>query len=109
MHNPGVPWQQNYVPLGSVWLSALVASLPVVVLLGLLGLARVRAHLAALAALFGTSVGAREALRELLHGEPPARSDGELAVLLSAAGYQVARRTVTKYRREIGVAPCRQR
>ena len=63
----------------------------------------------ALAALFGTSVGAREALRELLHGEPPARSDGELAVLLSAAGYQVARRTVTKYRREIGVAPCRRR
>ena len=51
VHNPGVPWQQNYVPLGSVWASALVASLPVVVLLGLLGLARVRAHLAALAAL----------------------------------------------------------
>jgi len=46
-----VPWQQTYGPLGSVWLSALVASLPVVVLLGLLGLARVRAHLAALAAL----------------------------------------------------------
>jgi lactate permease len=51
VHNPGVPWQQNYVPLGSVWASALVASLPVVVLLGLLGIARVRAHLAALAAL----------------------------------------------------------
>ena len=51
MHNPRVPWQQNYVPLGSAWVSALVASLPVVVLLGLLGLARVRAHLAALAAL----------------------------------------------------------
>jgi RNA polymerase sigma-54 factor len=61
-----------------------------------------------LAALFGTSVGAREALRELLHGEPPARSDAELAVLLSAAGYQVARRTVTKYRRQIGAAPCRR-
>jgi lactate permease len=48
---PGVPWQQNYAPLGSVWLSALVASLPVIVLLGLLGIARVRAHLSALAAL----------------------------------------------------------
>ena len=46
-----MPWQQNDAPLGSVWISALVASLPVVVLLGLLGLARVRAHLAALAAL----------------------------------------------------------
>jgi RNA polymerase sigma-54 factor len=63
----------------------------------------------ALAALFGTSVGAREALRELLHSDRPARSDGELAVLLSAAGYQLARRTVTKYRREFGVAPCRRR
>ena len=63
----------------------------------------------ALAALFGTSVGAREALRELLRGDRPARSDGELAVLLSAAGYQLARRTVTKYRREIGVPSCRRR
>jgi lactate permease len=51
VHNPAVPWQQNYVPLGSVWTSALVASLPVLVLLGLLGLARVRAHIAAFAAL----------------------------------------------------------
>lgn len=46
-----MPWPQTYVPLGSVWVSALVASVPVVVLLGLLGLARVRAHWAALAAL----------------------------------------------------------
>ena len=58
----------------------------------------------ALAALFGTSVGVREALRELLCGDPPDRSDGELATLLSAAGFQVARRTVAKYRRQIGVA-----
>jgi RNA polymerase sigma-54 factor len=62
-----------------------------------------------LAALFGTAVGAREALRELLQGDLPARSDGELAVLLSAAGYQLARRTVTKYRGQIGAAPCRRR
>jgi RNA polymerase sigma-54 factor len=59
----------------------------------------------ALAALFGTSVSVREALRELLRGDPPARSDGELAILLSAAGFQVARRTVAKYRRQLGVAP----
>jgi lactate permease len=48
-------WTQIYTPLGSLLLSALVASLPVVVLLGLLALLRVRAHLAALAGL-GTAV-----------------------------------------------------
>src|SRR5262245_27398557 len=43
------PWTQVYAPIGgSVLLSALVASLPVVVLLGLLAFAHVRAHLAAL-------------------------------------------------------------
>jgi RNA polymerase sigma-54 factor len=61
-------------------------------------------RIVALAALFGTSVGVREALRELLCGDPPTHSDGELATLLSAAGFQVARRTVAKYRRQIGVA-----
>lgn len=57
-----------------------------------------------MAALFGTSVSVREALSELLRGDPPARSDGELAALLSVAGFKVARRTVAKYRRQIGVA-----
>src|SRR5262245_50805905 len=46
------PWPQVYTPVGnSVLLSAAVAALPVVVLLGLLGLAHVRAHYAALAGL----------------------------------------------------------
>ncbi len=45
-------WTQVYAPIGgSVLLSALVASLPVVVLLGLLAFAHVRAHWAALAGL----------------------------------------------------------
>jgi lactate permease len=44
-------WSQNYAPLGSVGLSALVAALPVVTLLGLLAFWHVRAHLAALAGL----------------------------------------------------------
>jgi lactate permease len=45
-------WNQSYAPVaGSVGLSALVAALPVVVLLGLLALGRVRAHWAALAGL----------------------------------------------------------
>jgi lactate permease len=44
-------WTQNYNPLGSLLVSALVAALPVVVLLGLLAVFHVRAHLAALAGL----------------------------------------------------------
>ncbi|MBI2818296.1 MAG: L-lactate permease [Acidobacteria bacterium] len=44
-------WPQIYIPLGSLALSALVAAVPVVVLLGLLGLFHVRAHWAAIAGL----------------------------------------------------------
>ena len=45
-------WDQRYEPVaGNLALSALVAALPVIVLLGLLGLVRVRAHYAALAGL----------------------------------------------------------
>lgn len=46
-----MPWSQVYTPLGNLLLSALVAALPVVVLLGLLAFWHVRAHLAALAGL----------------------------------------------------------
>ena len=41
-------WPQIYDPLGNRALSTAVAALPVVVLLGAIGLLRVRAHLAAL-------------------------------------------------------------
>ncbi|HKV43015.1 MAG TPA: lactate permease LctP family transporter [Blastocatellia bacterium] len=44
-------WVQSYNPLGNFFLSALAAALPIVVLLGLLGLSRARAHVAALAGL----------------------------------------------------------
>jgi lactate permease len=44
-------WSQNYAPLGSIGLSALLAVLPVLVLLGLLAFWHVRAHFAALAGL----------------------------------------------------------
>jgi lactate permease len=44
-------WSQNYAPLGSAGLSALVAVLPVLTLLGLLAFWHVRAQIAALAAL----------------------------------------------------------
>ena len=42
-------WTQVYDPLGHWWLSTLVASLPIVVLLGLLAGFRVKPHLAAMA------------------------------------------------------------
>src|SRR5690242_10761387 len=41
-------WSQRYDPLGSPWLSTLVAAVPVVVLLGTLGLLRLKAHICAL-------------------------------------------------------------
>jgi len=40
-------WTQSYTPLGNLLISALVASIPVVVLLGLLAFFHVRAHIAA--------------------------------------------------------------
>ncbi|NOT63076.1 MAG: L-lactate permease, partial [Acidobacteria bacterium] len=44
-------WTQLYNPLGNLWLSALLAALPVVVLLGLLAFFHVKAHWAAIAGL----------------------------------------------------------
>jgi lactate permease len=43
-----MPWTQVYAPLGNLYLSAAVAALPVVVLLGALAFFRLSAHLAAL-------------------------------------------------------------
>jgi lactate permease len=45
------PWPQSYLPLGTLLPSALVAAVPVIVLLALLGVWHVRAHLAAVAGL----------------------------------------------------------
>src|ERR1700691_4344853 len=42
------PWPQGYDPTGRWWLSALVAALPVAVLLGSLALLHMKAHFAAL-------------------------------------------------------------
>jgi len=43
-----MPWPQNYDPLGSAWISTLMAALPIVLLLGLIAILEVRIHLAAL-------------------------------------------------------------
>ena len=50
-----MPWSQTYDPLGAMWLSTLVAALPVVVLLGTLAVLKWHAHTAALAGL-GTAL-----------------------------------------------------
>lgn len=49
-------WSQNYDPLGNLIVSSVVASLPVVLLLGLLAFWHVRAHLAALVGLMAAAV-----------------------------------------------------
>src|SRR4249919_1683749 len=41
-------WSQVYNPLGNAWVSTLVAAIPIVVLLGALGIFRVKAHMAAI-------------------------------------------------------------
>ncbi len=53
---PALTWSQNYAPLGSVGVSAVVALAPVAVLLGLLAFWHVRAQVAAMAGLFVAGV-----------------------------------------------------
>ena len=73
------PWQQNYDPTGHWFLSALVAALPVVVLLGTLALGHVKAHYAALAGL------ATALLTAILGFHMPAKLAATTAVF--GAGY----------------------
>ena len=73
------PWQQSYDPTGNWLLSALVAAIPVVVLLGTLAFGHVKAHYAALA-------GLAAALLTAIYGfHMPARLAGATAVY--GAGY----------------------
>jgi lactate permease len=47
----GVHWAQNYDPVGHWWVSTMLAALPIIVLLGAMGIFRVKAHIAACAGL----------------------------------------------------------
>jgi RNA polymerase sigma-54 factor len=60
---------------------------------------------------FDSSLGVKDVLRELIQGEDPRHrlSDEELARLMSARGIPMARRTVTKYREEMGIGSSRER
>ena len=62
-----------------------------------------------MATFYSASGGLAEELRRLVAAEDRPLSDGELAGLLGAQGYPVARRTVTKYRMKLGIAAAAQR
>jgi RNA polymerase sigma-54 factor len=64
-----------------------------------------------LADFFDSSLGIKDRLRELIDAEDPCHrlSDEELAYLLTAQGMPLARRTVTKYREEMGIGSSRVR
>jgi lactate permease len=71
-------WSQNYAPLGGIGTSALVAAVPVAVLLGLLAFWHVRAHIAATIAL-----GVALAIAMFAYGMPA-------PLALASAGYGAA-------------------
>jgi lactate permease len=73
-----MPWSQIYDPFGSLWLSTLVAAIPVVVLLGTLAVLKWHAHTAAIAGLVSALVVAIGAFHM-----PP-------AMALATAGYGAA-------------------
>jgi len=73
-------WQQLYDPTGHWWLSTLIASLPVIVLLGALAFGHAKAHYAALAGLVTALLTA------ILGFHMPARMAGATAVYGLAYG-----------------------
>ena len=73
-----MPWSQVYDPLGGIGVSALVAALPVVVLMALLAFWHVRAHVAAAIALLTAGTVA-----VAVYGMPP-------TLAVAAAGYGAA-------------------
>ncbi len=62
-----------------------------------------------LASFFDRSLNVRTALRDLISNEPRPLSDSQLAKMLSLQGYDVARRTVAKYRAMEGILPAHLR
>src|SRR5581483_6410044 len=60
---------------------------------------------------FDGSLGVKDILRDLIQSEDPRRrlSDEELARLMTSQGIPMARRTVTKYREEMGIGSSRER
>jgi RNA polymerase sigma-54 factor len=59
--------------------------------------------------MFDRSLHIRTILRQIIQEENQPLSDTQLAHLLEQKGYQVARRTVAKYRAIEGIMPARYR
>lgn len=68
-------------------------------------------RLMAISDFFDGSLGVKDVLRELIASEQPRHrfSDDELSRILTARGLPMARRTVTKYREEMGIPSSRER
>src|SRR5262245_35538331 len=78
---------QVYDPLGNAWLSTLLASVPIVLLLGLLASGRVPAHVAALAGLLGAlAVAIFAYVPEMPDAGYAERVERWLPTVLAAAG-----------------------
>jgi lactate permease len=73
-----MPWSQNYSPIGGIGTSALIAVIPVAVLLGLLAFWHVRAHLAAMVSLLVAL-----AIAVFVYGMP-------VSLAIASAGYGAA-------------------
>jgi len=73
-----MPWSQVYAPLGGIGASALVAAIPVAILMALLAFWHVRAHIAA-----GVALLAAGTIAVTVYGMPP-------TLALAAAGYGAA-------------------
>jgi lactate permease len=73
-------WSQIYDPMGNAWLSTAIAALPVIVLLGALGIFRMQAHVAAL---LGLAVALAAAV--FVFSMPPEMA-GKTALLGAAFG-----------------------
>jgi len=58
---------------------------------------------------FDDSLAVKEILKELIRDETSPLSDQQLADALKELGYTIARRTVAKYRQEMGILPARLR
>lgn len=54
---------------------------------------------------FRAALSVHEVLRQLVEAEPRPYTDTELAELLAAEGHPISRRTVTKYRLQLGILP----
>jgi RNA polymerase sigma-54 factor len=54
---------------------------------------------------FKASLSVQEAIRELVAGEQAALTDRDISDRLRLAGYRVARRTIAKYRAQLGILP----